>query len=167
MFFPTDLIGRSASRVWPIRAGFTRTGLLHTLPTIGQPKHLQDSLSLRCLGFRHPAPSPMIVRTTRPFHAPLRRSAHGVPSWNHFRTTDGSWRPFMPFPLTPSPRRDSASAASRNPDQPAVSGPSSLHSPEPLPLHDSPRQSRESTPAPAPCSGTACGSRSTRPTGTR
>ena len=73
----------------------------------------------------------------------------------------------MPFPLSPSPRRDTANQTAHTGDQTPVPGPSPLHSPEPGALHDSPRQNSTPSPAPAPSSATACGSRSTRPAGTR
>lgn len=71
----------------------------------------------------------------------------------------------MPFPLSPSPRRD-ASTAAATPSRTAMFGPDSVHSGADQSRQPQDAASRTDRPAASP-TGAACGSRSTRPTGVR
>ena len=72
----------------------------------------------------------------------------------------------MPFPLNPSPRRDTPTRPGANDPTRQIPGPSMLNSPEPDALHDAPARPGDSG-TQRPFTGTACGCRSNRPSGVR
>ena len=71
----------------------------------------------------------------------------------------------MPFPLNPSPRRESRKRPEPRETERQVPGPAPAETPEPEGAEAPTRQSAAHLQR--TFSGTACGSRSTRPTGTR
>ncbi len=72
----------------------------------------------------------------------------------------------MPFPLTPSPRRETVSQPAQTDTNHQIPGPSPLHSGAPASSPETPNRPGESDAKPF-SGGTACGRRSTRPTGVR
>jgi hypothetical protein len=72
----------------------------------------------------------------------------------------------MPFPLNPSPRRSVPKPSDVADADRQIPGPSNRASATPTAPQSAPDRPGDSKPK-RPFSGTACGSRSTRPTGTR